>query len=243
MMIRIPAIDLREGRVVRLRQGDYMAETRYDEAPLALAKRYADEGATHLHIVDLDAARDGSATQRELIADMCRHSGLAVQAGGGVRTRADVDALLALGVQRVVIGSVAVREPERVIEWARELGSERILIALDARQDVDGVFRLPVSGWTEATGVTLVQRIAQFLAVGIVDFLCTDIARDGMLSGPNIELYAELHRLFPAARIQASGGLSSLRDLPALSVAGCVAVVMGRALLEGRFTLAEALAC
>ncbi len=243
MMIRIPAIDLREGRVVRLRQGDYTAETRYDEAPLVLAKRYADEGATHLHIVDLDAARDGSATQRELIAEMCQHSGLAVQAGGGVRTRADVDALLALGVQRVVIGSVAVREPERVIEWARVLGSERILIALDARQDVDGVFRLPVSGWTEATGVTLVQRIAQFLAVGIVDFLCTDIARDGMLSGPNIELYAELHRQFPAARIQASGGLSSVRDLPALGVTGCVAVVMGRALLEGRFTLAEALAC
>lgn len=242
-MIRIPAIDLREGRVVRLRQGDYAAEMRYDLNPLALAQRYAREGATHLHVVDLDAARNGSATQRSLVAELCAESGLEVQAGGGIRTRAHVEAVLAVGVSRVVVGSVAVREPDQLIRWADEFGSARILVALDTRRDADGVFRLPVSGWTEATGISLDERIGQFVDAGIRDFLCTDIERDGMLSGPNIELYASLSARYPGVRIQASGGLSALSELSALSLAGCTAVVMGRALLEGRFTLAEALAC
>jgi phosphoribosylformimino-5-aminoimidazole carboxamide ribotide isomerase len=242
-MIRIPAIDLRDGRVVRLRQGDFAAETRYEVNALALAQRYEREGATHLHVVDLDAARDGSATQRHLIAEICSGTGLAVQAGGGIRTRSHVEMMLTTGVERVVIGSVAVRAPEQVIAWAGEFGNERILIALDTRLGADGVFRLPVSGWTESTEVTLTERIEQFLAAGISEFLCTDIARDGMLSGPNFELYAELAARYPGVRIQASGGLSTLADLKALSAAGCAGVVMGRALLEGRFTLPEALAC
>ncbi len=242
-MIRIPAIDLRDGRVVRLRQGDFAAETRYDVNPLALAQRYEREGATHLHVVDLDAARDGSATQRHLIAEICSGTGLSVQAGGGIRTRSHVEMMLTTGVARVVIGSVAVRAPDQVIAWAEEFGQERILIALDTRCDADGVFRLPVSGWTESTEITLHDRLDQFLAAGIQDVLCTDIARDGMLSGPNTDLYAGLTARYPALRIQASGGLSTLTDLAALHAAGCAGVVMGRALLEGRFTLAEALAC
>jgi phosphoribosylformimino-5-aminoimidazole carboxamide ribotide isomerase len=241
-MIRIPAIDLRDGRVVRLRQGDYAAETRYADDAHELALRYAREGATHLHVVDLDAARDGSASQRGLIGGLCRH-GLCVQAGGGVRSEADIDALLALGVRRVVIGSVAVRAPERVLEWARRYGADRLLVALDARCGEDGVFRLPVAGWTEATAVTLDERIAQFRDAGIEEFLCTDIARDGMLCGPNVALYSALHARHPGVRVHASGGLAGLGDLRALAAAGCAAVVMGRALLEGRFTLAEALAC
>jgi phosphoribosylformimino-5-aminoimidazole carboxamide ribotide isomerase len=242
-MIRIPAIDLRDGRVVRLRQGDFAAETRYEVNALALAQRYERDGATHLHVVDLDAARDGSATQRHLIAEICSGTGLVVQAGGGIRTRSHVEMMLTTGVERVVIGSVAVRAPEQVIAWAGEFGNDRILIALDTRLGADGVFRLPVSGWTESTEVTLTERIEQFLAAGISEFLCTDIARDGMLSGPNFELYAELAARYPGVRIQASGGLSTLADLKALSATGCAGVVMGRALLEGRFTLPEALAC
>ena len=242
-MIRIPAIDLREGRVVRLRQGDYAAETRYDFAPVSLTQRYAAEGARHLHLVDLDAARAGHATQRALIARIAAASDMQVQAGGGVRTRDDVAALLDAGVARVVIGSVAVRQPHLVIDWAREFGSERILVALDARADADGVFRLPVAGWTEATDLTLDERIGLLLDAGLNELLCTDIDRDGMLSGPNIALYADLAARFSAARFQASGGLSCLDDLRALSAAGCAAVVMGRALLEGKFTLVEALSC
>lgn len=242
-MIRIPAIDLRAGRVVRLRQGDYALETRYDDDPVALAQRYAREGARHLHIVDLDAARDGAATQREIIAQMVASSGLSVQAGGGVRRREDVAAWMAIGVQRVVIGSIAVRAPEQVLAWASEFGAERLLIALDARAGSDGIFRLPVSGWTESTGITLHERIASYLDAGFQEFLCTDIDRDGMLSGPNVALYQSLQEAFPGARFQASGGLSGLHDLRALKSIDCAGVVMGRALLEGRFTLAEALSC
>ncbi len=242
-MIRIPAIDLREGRVVRLRQGDYAAETRYESDPLALALQYADAGASHLHLVDLDAARAGVSSQRNLMSAMARDSGLRVQAGGGVRERADLQALLDGGISRVVIGSLAVRSPDLVLAWADEFGPDRILVALDARADAEGIFRLPVAGWTETTSLRLEDRLGLFLAAGLNEFLCTDIDRDGMLSGPNVALYRELVRQFPAAKFQASGGLSSLDDLRALASAGCAAVVMGRALLEARFTVAEALAC
>ncbi len=242
-MIRIPAIDLREGRVVRLRQGDYADETRYDSDPLALALQYADEGASHLHLVDLDAARAGVSSQRSLMSAMARDSGLRVQAGGGVRERADVQALLDAGISRVVIGSLAVRSPSLVLAWADEFGPDRILVALDARADAEGIFRLPIAGWTETTSLRLEDRLGLFVAAGLNEFLCTDIDRDGMLSGPNVVLYRELIRQFPAAKFQASGGLSSLDDLRALANTGCAAVVMGRALLEARFSLAEALAC
>lgn len=242
-MIRIPAIDLREGCVVRLRQGDYAAETRYQADPIELAQQYADAGASHLHLVDLDAARSGSSTQRALIGRIVQSSGMQVQAGGGVRCGDDIAALLDAGIARVVIGSLAVREPDRVIEWAGEFGADRLLIALDARVDANGNFLLPVAGWTETTTLTLEQRLDQFTAAGIDEFLCTDIDRDGMLSGPNVALYTALMARYPTARFHASGGLSSLDDLRALASAGCHAVVMGRALLEGRFTVAQALSC
>lgn len=242
-MIRIPAIDLRDGRVVRLRQGDYLAETRYPQAPAALAAAYAEAGATHLHVVDLDAARVGSATQRRLIAGIAAVPGLLVQAGGGVRSADDVQALLDIGVARVVIGSVAVRAPDQVIAWAQRFGAERLLIALDTRRDADAVWRLPVAGWTEASAVELHARLAVFLAAALSDFLITDIGRDGMLSGPNLDLYATLAAQFPSARFQASGGVASLADIRALAAQNCAAVIIGRALLEGRFSLTEALAC
>jgi len=242
-MIRIPAIDLREGRVVRLRQGDYAAETRYPMDAVELACAYADTGATHLHLVDLDAAREGAATQRDLIGRIARASGLRVQAGGGVRRREDVSTLLDAGVERVVIGSIAVRQPELLIDWSATFGAAQLLVALDARAGEDGVFRLPVAGWTEATGILLDERLDIFVAAGFDEFLCTDISRDGMLSGPNVALYAALGARYPGVRFQASGGLSSLDDLRVLAAARCAAVVMGRALLEGRFSLAEALSC
>jgi phosphoribosylformimino-5-aminoimidazole carboxamide ribotide isomerase len=242
-MRAIPAIDLRDGRVVRLRQGDYLAETRYPQAPSALAAAYAEAGARHLHVVDLDAARDGSASQRQLLAGIVAVPGLSVQAGGGVRRADDVQALLDLGVARVVIGSVAVRAPEQVLAWADRFGAERLLIALDARRDADAVWRLPVAGWTEASTVALPSRLALFLSAGLRDFLVTDIDRDGMLSGPNLDLYATLAAQFPLARVQASGGVASVADVRALAVQKCAAVIIGRALLEGRFSLPEVLTC
>jgi len=236
----IPAIDLREGRVVRLRQGDYARQTRYADDALALAASYCEAGAACLHVVDLDGARAGACTQLELIARMAAL--LPVQAGGGVRSEEDVRRLFDAGVARVVVGSIAVRDPQRVLQWLQTYGSERLVLALDAREQA-GVWRLPVAGWTEDGGATLDARVQAYAAGGARHLLCTDIARDGMLAGINTALYAHLQMLAPALAVQASGGVRDLDDIRAARAAGAAGVILGRALLEGRFTLQEALSC
>jgi len=236
-----PAIDLREGRVVRLRQGDYAAETRYAEAPLALAQRYADEGAEWLHLVDLDAARGGGWTLRSLVEVIRRETPLKVQTGGGVREEVDLEAILEAGASRVVVGSLAVRQPNRVLGWLERFGSDRITIALDARADVEGVFRLPVHGWTEASGLALFALLQRYADAGLRHLLCTDIARDGMLAGLNLGLYREIAMRFPDVAVQASGGVATLDDVRGALQAGAAGVVLGKALLEGRFTLPQAI--
>ena len=238
-----PAIDVRDGRVVRLAQGDYARETRYEGAPLDVALRYAVQGAEWLHLVDLDAARAGGYTLAPLLADIARHTPLKVQTGGGVRERDDVARILDAGADRVVIGSLSVREPETVLGWLAEFGSDRITVALDTRRDDAGVWRLPVHGWTETASETLDELAARYAAAGLRHLLSTDIARDGMLTGPNLDLYAHLRRTVPALAVQASGGVSAVADVGGARAAGCAGIVLGRALLEGRFTLPEALAC
>ena len=242
-MILLPAIDLRQGRVVRLCQGDYQAETRYPETPQALAQAYAEAGARELHLVDLDAAQSGRPEQQALIEAIARTPNLAVQAGGGVRSIETLEALFDAGLTRVVIGSVAVREPERAIAWSRRFGPERIVLAFDVRTAPDGSYRLQAAGWTESSTVELYTALERFLDAGLRRFLITDIALDGTLSGPNLALYTEIRERFPHAWVQASGGISSLADLKALADLGLHTAIIGRALLEGRFTLTEALAC
>jgi phosphoribosylformimino-5-aminoimidazole carboxamide ribotide isomerase len=238
-----PAIDVREGRVVRLAQGDYARETRYDSQPLAVAQAYAQQGARWLHLVDLDAARAGGYTLAPLLRQIRASTGLKVQTGGGVRSRQDVAEILEAGAQRVVIGSLAVRETRTVLDWISEFGAERITVALDARQDPAGIWRLPVHGWTETAADTLDDLAQRFADGGLTHLLSTDIARDGMLSGPNFELYRHLAAIAPALQVQASGGVREAGDVAAARAQGCAGIVLGRALLEGRFTLAEALAC
>ena len=237
----LPAIDVRDGRTVRLRQGDYARETRYDDAPLALAARYADAGARWLHLVDLDAARAGGYTLATLLARIVADTRLQVQTGGGVRCEGDVAALLDAGASRVVVGSLAVREPERVAGWLHRFGPERITIALDVRQDRAGRWQLPTAGWTETSDSALAPLLRRYADAGLRHLLCTDIARDGMLAGPNLELYAQLRQVAPQVRLQASGGIRDVADIAAARAAGCAAAVLGRALLEGWFTLDEAL--
>ena len=238
-----PAIDVRAGRVVRLRQGDYRQETRYDDDPLTVARRYDDAGATWLHLVDLDAARVGGYTLHGVLRDIVEQTGLNVQTGGGIRDREGMTGLLDAGASRVVVGSLAVREPIKVLEWIDEYGSQSITVALDTRQDSDGVWRLPVHGWTEVAVETLDAFATRFACAGLQHLLCTDIARDGMLQGPNIELYRELTSTLPNVALQASGGVRDLDDIIAARDAGCGGVVLGKALLEGHFALAEALKC
>lgn len=238
-----PAIDIRDGRVVRLAQGDYAQETRYGDDPLAQIEAYAAAGAQWLHLVDLDAARDGGYTLAPLLGRIRAGTGLRVQTGGGVRTEDDVRRILDAGASRVVIGSLAVREPERVLGWIESFGADRITVALDTRQGRDGVWQLPVHGWTEAAEATLDALAARYAQGGLRHLLSTDIARDGMLSGPNLDLYAHLQALAPILDVQASGGVRELADVRAAKARGCSGIVLGRALLEGRLDLAEALAC
>lgn len=237
----IPAIDLRDGRVVRLAQGDYARETRYAPAPEELARRYREAGAEWLHVVDLDGARDGALSNIDTIAALCG-SGLKLQAGGGVRAAADVERLLGAGVARVVVGSVAVTAPDTVLGWLAHYGSERICLALDTRWH-DGAWTLPVRGWTAASAETLDALAPRFAAAGAKHLLCTDIARDGMLQGPNLALYEHVAQVAPTLAVQASGGVRDVNDVRELRTLGVAGVILGRSLLEGRLTVEQALAC
>lgn len=237
----IPAIDLREGHVVRLYQGDYDQQTRYPVDPVALARTYAADGAQWLHVVDLDGARSGRTNHLDILDRLAR-IGLRIQAGGGVRSADDVTRLHDAGVERVVVGSVAVREPERVAGWLQRFGAERLALALDTRWR-EGAWRLPSAGWTEDEQTTLDELAPRYAAAGARHLLCTDIDRDGTLSGPNLALLAHLREIAPALYVQVSGGARAVDDVRAARDAGAAGIVLGRALLEGRFTLGEALAC
>lgn len=236
----LPAIDIRGARVVRLHQGDFKRETRYGDDPLRLAQAYADAGAAWLHLVDLDAARDGGYTLAPLLASIRRTTSLRVQTGGGIRTRADLDRVLDAGADRVVVGSLAVRDPGVVQRWLGDVGTDRITVALDARR-VAGRWRLPVAGWTQESGMLLDDLVADYAAAGLRHLLCTDIDRDGMLSGFNLPLYRELLALAPGLKLQASGGARCVADVVAVREAGCGGAVLGKSLLDGQMSLADAL--
>jgi phosphoribosylformimino-5-aminoimidazole carboxamide ribotide isomerase len=228
-----PAIDLRGGKVVRLQQGDYGNETQYGDDPVAIATSFADAGATWIHVVDLDAARDANALNRPLVAAIAGAvAGRAqVQTGGGVRTVADAQALAAAGVARVVMGSAAVRQPALVDEVAAVVP---VAVGLDHRGG-----ELAVHGWTESAGVTVTEALALYPAASA--FVITDIGRDGMLTGPDLD---GLAAAVAATRIPiiASGGISSLDDVVAAAAAGCAGVITGKAIYEGRFTVAAGIA-
>jgi phosphoribosylformimino-5-aminoimidazole carboxamide ribotide isomerase len=237
----IPAIDLRDGCVVRLAQGDYARETRFDRDPLALARGYEARGARWLHLVDLDAALAGGYTLQELVCRLKRESGLRLQTGGGLREAGAIAALLALGADRVVLGTIAAREPELVASWIRRFGAERIVLALDARKQ-RGEWQVQCEGWTCAAA-PLQDLVSFYERNGARHVLCTDIGRDGMLDGFNLDLYRRLCGDFPGLRIQASGGARDPADVAAARAAGAAGAILGRALLEARFDLGEALAC
>ena len=237
----IPAIDLRGGQVVRLKQGDYAQQTTYAADPHALAQRYADAGARWLHLVDLDGARSGQLDNLAVIRSIAA-DGMRVQAGGGVRDEVDLQRLFDAGVQRVVLGSVAIRNPELVAGWLGKYGADRLTLALDTRC-INGRWILPSVGWTEIGTRTLDELAPWYAGRGARHLLCTDIDRDGMLAGFNLDLYRHLADNVPQLAVQASGGVRSLDDIRAAREAGAGGVILGRALLEGRFTIEDALAC
>lgn len=240
-MLIYPAIDIRGGRCVRLAQGNFDAETRYGD-PIDQACAFAAAGAEWIHVVDLDGAKDGAARQRRLIGAIVEGARINVQCGGGVRSAADVETLLDLGVARVVVGSTAVKRPEDVLAWLERFGTERLCAAFDVRASGDS-FTVATEGWTQASGIALNDAIQRYPENILRHALVTDVSRDGMLSGPNTALYADLFARFPHLAVQASGGVSSLADLAALRRSGAAGAIIGRALYEKRFTLEDALAC
>ena len=240
-----PAIDLRSGRVVRLLQGNFDRETRYATDAVELAKHYEAEGATWLHVVDLDGAKGdvaGSIENLTLIEEIARATNLKIQTGGGVRSEADVRVRFGAGVARVVLGSVAVRTPDIAKQWREIFGAEKLALALDARADPFGIYRVHAAGWQEAAEVELFECVARFAAAGFRHALVTDIALDGMMAGPNVALYVKLKAISAELQIQASGGVSNLMDLRALNANGIGGVIIGKALLEGKFMLSDAIA-
>jgi len=234
----IPAIDLRDGRCVRLLKGDFEQETRYAADPVELAVQYRELGARWLHVVDLDGAKRGEPVNLALIERMRAAAGVDVQMGGGIRSRVSLERALTVAT-RVVIGSLAVTDPEQVAAWLEELGAERVTLALDVRLDADGTPLIATHGWTRASTLTLATAIDHFALVGLRHVLCTDIDRDGALTGPNAALYRDCVARWPAIAFQASGGVRDVRDLEALAAAGVTAAVSGKALLEGRLSSEE----
>jgi len=229
----LPAIDLLDGRCVRLLKGDFAQETRYDVDPVTLAIEYAALGARWLHVVDLDGAKRGSPVNLALVERMRATAGVSVQLGGGIRTRASLEQVLAVA-GRVVIGSLAVSDPELVAAWLTEFGAERVTLALDVRLDAHAVPLVATHGWTRGSTLTLAAAIDRYMAAGLRHVLCTDIDRDGALTGPNMALYRDCVARWPEIAFQASGGVRDAADLAALAAAGVAATVSGKALLEGR---------
>ncbi|HEX6254620.1 MAG TPA: 1-(5-phosphoribosyl)-5-[(5-phosphoribosylamino)methylideneamino]imidazole-4-carboxamide isomerase [Euzebyales bacterium] len=232
----LPAVDIRDGRAVRLVQGRADAETVYDDDPVAAARRWVDQGSDWLHVVDLDAAFEGDPRNRHLIADMCDATGARVQASGGIRTLDDIERSIGYGAARVVIGTMALEDP-RFVATALDAFGEHIVVGLDA----DGT-RLRARGWT-ADGGDLWSALDRLTELGVGRFVFTDIARDGTLGGPNLDRLAAVTER-TTAQVTASGGVSSLDDLERLAAVHLRVdeVIVGKALYAGRFSVADALA-
>ena len=239
----IPAIDLIDGKVVRLFQGDYNQKTNYQYTVQERQQAYSDAGATVMHFVDLDGAKDSTRRQLSTLKNVMNHPSMIIQVGGGIRCEEDVEQLLELGVNRVVIGSLAIKQPELVLEWLSTYGGEKIVLALDIKIDEQGNKTLPTHGWIQDSGVNLEDLLDAYISAGIKHILCTDISKDGTLTGSNVALYSELCEKYPSIAWQASGGIGSLDDIKALIPTGVKGVILGRSLLEGKFTLEQAIAC
>ncbi|MEX0445324.1 1-(5-phosphoribosyl)-5-[(5-phosphoribosylamino)methylideneamino]imidazole-4-carboxamide isomerase [Xenorhabdus sp. SGI246] len=239
----IPALDLIDGNVVRLHQGDYDQRRDYGNSPLSRLQEYEQAGAKLLHLVDLTGAKNPAKRQITLLRKLLAGISIPVQVGGGIRSENDVKALFEAGASRVVIGSTAVTQPELVKQWFQDYGAETIVLALDIRINTEGAKQIAISGWQENSKATLEQIVEQYLPVGLKHVLCTDISRDGTLNGSNISLYQEISQCYPQIAFQASGGIGSLADISPLPASGVAGVIVGRALLEGKFTLREAIQC
>ena len=230
----IPAIDIIDGKCVRLTKGDYNICKTYSDNPLDMALRFQDAGLTRLHLVDLDGAKSRHIVNYPVLEAITGHTDLTVDFGGGIKSTSDLETALGCGAAMVTVGSTAVTDPELMAQWIEDFGQEHIILGADAR---DG--KISVNGWKEDSTLTLSDFIRGYMQKGITQVLCTDINRDGMLQGPAMELYKKILSEFPGIKLIASGGVSSADDLTALKQAGLPAAIVGKAYYEGRVTRAQ----
>ena len=230
----IPAIDIIDGKCVRLTQRDYAQKKIYHEDPVSVARSFEEAGLTDLHVVDLDGAKAGKVVNWSVVEAICKATSLTVDFGGGIKTEEEVQRLLSLGVKQVNLGSVAVKEPLKVISWITKFGKDKIILSADVKGDY-----VAISGWQESSPLTLASLLKDYTRNGIEYVTCTDISTDGMLKGPNIELYKNILMTFPQLHLVASGGVSNLDDLRELKRIGADGVIVGKAIYEGKVTLEE----
>ncbi len=232
----IPAIDIIDGKCVRLTQGDFSQKKVYHEDPLNVAKSFEDAGLTHLHLIDLDGAKAGKVMNWSVVETIASKTKLHVDFGGGIKTASEVTRLLDLGVVQVNLGSIAVNDPAKIVEWIEMFGSERIILSADVKNEI-----ISINGWQDNSSINIVAFLRDYIQKGIEHVTCTDISTDGMLTGPNVELYKKVLLSFPQLHLIASGGVSNIEDLEELKLIGVDGVIVGKAIYEGRITL-EALA-
>ena len=234
MIELIPAIDMIEGKCVRLSQGDYGTQKVYAEDPAEMARRLEDAGIRRLHVVDLDGAKAGHIVNYRTLERIATQTNLCIDFGGGLKSDEDLRIAFESGAKMVTGGSIAVREPERFLAWLKAYGSERIILGADAKER-----KIAVGGWEESTTLELIPFIQDYVQKGVRKVICTDISKDGMLQGPAVELYQEIQREVPEVYLVASGGVSSIADIERLAEAGIPAVIFGKALYEGRISFQE----
>lgn len=230
----IPAIDLIEGKCVRLTQGDYEQKKEYNSDPVAVAKEFEAAGIKRLHVVDLDGAKAKQLVNLPVVQAICAETNLAVDFGGGIRRAEDIEAVLGAGVQQVTAGSIAAREPERVMQWISHFGSDRIILGADVKGT-----KIAVHGWQEQSEWELFEFLEMYLSKGVEYVICTDVSKDGMMSGPATQLYRQILLEFPQAKLIASGGVAKLDDLFRLEEAGVFGAIVGKAFYEGAIALED----
>ncbi len=236
MIELIPAIDLIEGKCVRLTKGDYDTKKIYNEDPLEVAKRFETYGIRRLHVVDLDGAREGRIINYRVLERLATRTSLIIDFGGGLKHEEDLEIAFESGAQMVTGGSIAVNEPEVFSSWIKKFSSDRIILGADAKEK-----KIAINGWKETTDKELIPFIREYYDKGITKVVCTDIGCDGTLQGPSVSLYEEIREAIPYIYIIASGGVGSVEDIEKLAEAGIPAVIFGKAIYEGRIRLEDLL--
>ena len=230
----IPAIDIIDGKCVRLSQGDYNRKKIYNENPLEVAKSFEDAGIKHLHLVDLDGAKSQRIVNVRILEEICNQTNLLVDFGGGVKSTDDVQIALNSGAQQITAGSVAIKSPELVQSWINEFGAHKIILGADVAGG-----NIAINGWKDTTDVSGIDFIQQYNELGIQSVISTAIETDGMLSGPATDWYKTLIKTFPEINVIASGGVSCINDLKVLNEIGCSGAIVGKAIYENKISLKE----